>query len=80
MTNILWSLLIGGCAGWLAGKLTKGAGYGVFGNIGLGIVGGFLGGFLFGLIGFAAYGLIARLVVSTVGAMVLVWIVNQIKK
>lgn len=80
MTDILWSLLIGGCAGWLAGKLTKGEGYGVFGNIGLGIVGGILGGFLFGLIGFAAYGLIARLIVSTVGAMLLVWIVKQIKK
>ena len=80
MSGILWSLLIGACAGWLAGKLTKGEGYGVFGNIGLGIVGGILGGFLFGLIGFAAYGLIARLVVSTVGAMLLVWIVNQIKK
>ncbi len=80
MTNILWSLLIGAAAGWLAGKLTKGGGYGVFGIIGLGIVGGILGGWLCGLVGFAAYGIIARLVVSTVGAMVLVWIVKQIKK
>lgn len=80
MTDILWSLLIGACAGWLAGKLTKGEGFGMFANIGIGIVGGILGGFLFGMIGFTAYGRIARLVVSTVGAMILVWIAKQIKK
>jgi len=80
MTNLLWTLLIGGVAGWLAGKLTKGEGFGVIANIVIGIVGGWIGSFLFGLLGFAAYGLIAQLVVATVGAMFLVWIAKKIGK
>ena len=44
-------LIIGGIAGWLAGQLMKGRGFGLFGNIGIGIVGAFLGGFLFNLLG-----------------------------
>ena len=80
MTDLLWTLLIGGVAGWLAGRLTKGEGFGVIVNIVIGIIGGWIGGFLFGLLGFAAYGLIARLIVATVGAMVLVWIAKKIGK
>ncbi len=79
MTDLVWTLIIGGCAGWLAGKLTKGEGYGIVINIVIGIVGGALGGFLFGLVGFAAYGLIAKLLVSTVGAMLLVWLAKKLK-
>ncbi|HEU4569917.1 MAG TPA: GlsB/YeaQ/YmgE family stress response membrane protein [Gemmatimonadales bacterium] len=80
MTNLLWTLLIGGAAGWLAGKLTNGKGYGLFANIVLGIVGGVLGGWLFGLIGLAAYGLVGRIVMATVGACLLVWIAKKIAK
>jgi uncharacterized membrane protein YeaQ/YmgE (transglycosylase-associated protein family) len=80
MNDLLWTLIIGGVAGWLAGKLTKGAGFGVIANIVIGIIGGWIGSFLFGLLGFAAYGLIAQLVVSTVGAMFLVWIAKKIGK
>jgi len=78
MNDLLWALIIGGIAGWLAGKLTKGEGYGVLANIVIGIVGGVIGGFLFGLLGLAAYGLIGSLVVATVGAMVLVWLAKKI--
>jgi uncharacterized membrane protein YeaQ/YmgE (transglycosylase-associated protein family) len=80
MNDLLWTLIIGGGAGWLAGKLTKGTGFGVLANIVIGIVGGVIGGFVFGLIGLAAYGLIGRLVVATVGAVILVWIAKKIGK
>jgi len=65
-------LFVGLIAGWLAGVFMKGGGYGLFGDILLGIVGAVLGGFLFGLIGVAAYGFFGRIVVATVGAVVLV--------
>lgn len=80
MRYLLWTLIIGGVAGWLAGKLTKGQGFGVAANIVIGIVGGVIGGFLFGLVGIAAYGLIGRLIVATIGAIVLVWIAKKVGK
>ena len=52
--GIVWSLIIGGVAGWLAGTIMKGEGYGVLVNILLGIVGGLVGGLVFGLLGIAA--------------------------
>ena len=48
---MIYSIIIGGIAGWLAGKLLKGGGYGIFMNIILGIIGGMLGGWLFGIVG-----------------------------
>ena len=78
--NIILFLLIGLVAGWLAGKIMKGKGFGLIGNIVIGCIGAVLGGFLFRLIGIAAYGLIGSLIVALVGAIVLIWIVNLIKK
>jgi uncharacterized membrane protein YeaQ/YmgE (transglycosylase-associated protein family) len=46
----LWFLLIGLAAGWLAGQLTKGGGFGLVGDLVVGVVGALLGGFLFGLL------------------------------
>jgi uncharacterized membrane protein YeaQ/YmgE (transglycosylase-associated protein family) len=77
--NFLWFLLIGALAGWIAGNLMRGKGFGVLGNIIVGIVGALLGGFLFGLLGLAAYGLIGSLVTATVGAIVLIALVRLIK-
>ena len=48
---MLYSIIIGGIAGWIAGNLMKGGGYGIFKNILLGIVGGFVGGWLFNQLG-----------------------------
>lgn len=47
--NFVWFILIGAAAGWLAGQLTKGRGFGIIGNILVGIVGGVIGGWVFGL-------------------------------
>jgi len=76
----IWFILIGLAAGWLAGKITKGHGFGLFGNIGIGILGSLLGGFLFRLLGLSAYGLIGSLVMALAGALVLLWLLQFIKK
>ncbi len=65
-------LLVGLVAGWLAGLLMRGGGYGVLGDILLGIVGAVLGGFLFGLLGIAAYGIPGRIAVALVGSIVII--------
>jgi len=66
-----WFILIGLCAGWLAGQLTKGSGFGIVGNVIVGVIGALVGGFTFRLVGLAAYGLLGQLIVSTVGAILL---------
>ena len=79
-TGLIFTLIIGAIAGWLAGKIMKGKGFGVIGNIVVGVVGAILGGFLFGLLGVSAGGLLGSLVTATMGAIVLLWIVSQVKK
>jgi uncharacterized membrane protein YeaQ/YmgE (transglycosylase-associated protein family) len=78
--HLLWFLVVGLVAGWLAGKLTKGSGFGVVGDIVIGVIGAFIGGFLFGLIGLSAGGTIGSIVMATVGAVVLVLVVRALKK
>lgn len=78
--NLLWFLLIGVFAGWLAGQLMKGGGYGLIGDLVLGIVGSFVGRWTFGLIGVAASGLVGSLVSATVGAVLFVFLVRVIKR
>jgi uncharacterized membrane protein YeaQ/YmgE (transglycosylase-associated protein family) len=77
---LLWVVLIGILAGWLAGQITKGSGFGVLGDLIVGILGSLLGSFLFGLIGIYAYGLVGRLAMAVVGAIVLLWLIRLIKK
>jgi uncharacterized membrane protein YeaQ/YmgE (transglycosylase-associated protein family) len=77
---IIWFLIIGLVAGWLAGQIMKGKGFGLVGNLIVGVIGSFIGGFLFRLIGLSAGGLIGNLIVALVGAIVLLWIVGLIKK
>jgi uncharacterized membrane protein YeaQ/YmgE (transglycosylase-associated protein family) len=72
--------VIGILAGWLAGQITKGRGFGLLGDLIVGIVGSFLGSFIFGLLGIGAYSLLGRLVMSVVGAIVLLWLIRLIKK
>ena len=77
--SLIGFLIIGLAAGWLAGQIMKGKGFGLLGNLVVGVVGAFLGGFLFRLIGFVSYGFIASLITATVGAVVLLWVVAKIK-
>lgn len=78
MESFLGFILVGLIAGWLAGLLVKGGGFGCLGDILVGVVGAVLGGFLFGLLGLAAYGLIGSLIVATVGAVLFIWILRLI--
>jgi len=73
-------LIIGALAGWLAGQVMKGRGFGIIGNIVVGVLGAFIGGLLFRLVGFAALGLLAELITATVGAVILLWIVSYLRK
>ena len=77
---VIWLLLVGLVAGWLAGKIMKGSGYGVIGDIVLGVIGAVVGGFLFRLIGIAAYGLLGAIIVATIGAVVLIAVARFLKK
>lgn len=79
--NLLYFLLIGLVAGWLAGQIMKGAGFGLVGNLVVGVIGAFLGGYLFGWLGiFPGAGLIGSLITALVGALVLLFLVSLIKK
>ena len=76
---LLWTIIIGILAGFLAGKIVKGHGMGTLMDLLVGIVGSVLGGWIFTLLGLAAYGLIGQLVMATAGAVVLLLIVRAIK-
>ena len=78
--EFIWFILIGLVAGWLAAQFMKGGGFGIIGDIVVGVLGALLGGFLFGLLGISAGGLIGSLIVATVGAVVLIFILRLIKR
>jgi uncharacterized membrane protein YeaQ/YmgE (transglycosylase-associated protein family) len=78
--QFLWFILIGIAAGWLAGQIMKGGGYGLVGDLIVGVIGALLGGWLFGMLGIAAGGLLGSLVTATVGAIVLIAVLRAIKK
>ena len=80
LTELIWFCLIGLLAGWLAGQIMKGGGYGLWGDLIIGVIGAVLGGFVFSLLGVAAYGLLGRLVVATIGAVLLIWILRKLKR
>ena len=79
MLDLIYFLLIGLIAGWLAGQFMKGRGFGIAGNLVVGVIGALLGGFLFGLVGFQIGGLLARLISATVGAILLLLILQKVK-
>ena len=76
----IWFLIIGGIAGWLAGKLTRGSGFGLLGDIIIGVIGALLGGFLFSLVGLVSFSLLGSLVTATVGAIVFLYLVRLFKR
>ena len=72
--------IIGIVAGYLAGKIMRGGGFGVIVNLILGIIGGVLGGWVFSLLGISAGGILGSLITSTVGAILLLWIGSLFNK
>jgi uncharacterized membrane protein YeaQ/YmgE (transglycosylase-associated protein family) len=79
MAVVLW-LLVGLIAGWAAGKIMKGRGYGVVMDIVLGVVGAVVGGWLTGIFGLYAGNIIGSILVATFGAVFLIWLSRLIKK
>jgi len=73
-------LAIGAAAGWLAGNLMKGVGFGLVGNIIVGILGAVIGGALFSMLGISAGGLIGSIITATAGAALLLFLVGFIKR
>ncbi|TCV97793.1 putative membrane protein YeaQ/YmgE (transglycosylase-associated protein family) [Luteibacter rhizovicinus] len=77
---IVW-LIIGALAGWLAGLLVKGGGFGLIVDIIVGIVGAFIGGWLAGVLGITlGGGLISSIITATVGAVVLLFVLRLFKR
>ena len=74
--SLVWFLLIGLIAGWLAGLLTKGRGLGLVNDLIVGVLGAFLGGLLFWVIGLSATGLIGSLIMATVGAVLVLFLIR----
>ncbi len=79
MENWLWFTLIGLAAGFLAGLVVKGHGFGIVGNLIVGVVGALLGGFLFNLVGLSATGRLGQLICALVGAIVLLFLLRFVK-
>ena len=80
----LWSLilflLVGLAAGWLAGTIMKGRGFGLLGNLAVGVIGSFVGGLLFRLIGLAPTHIVGSLISAVVGAIVLLYLVALFRR
>lgn len=79
-TGLIAFLVIGLVAGWLGGKIMKSGGFGLIGNMVVGILGAFVGGFVFNTLGVSAGGMIGSIATATVGAILLLFFVGLVKK
>jgi uncharacterized membrane protein YeaQ/YmgE (transglycosylase-associated protein family) len=78
LMDIVWFLVVGLVAGWLASLIIKREGKGILNYLIIGVIGAFLGGFLFRLLHLMAYGLLGELVIATVGAVILLFVLRKI--
>lgn len=79
--GILYWIVVGLIAGWLAGQVMRGGGYGVLMDIILGILGGIVGGWIFGALGVGqGAGMLGSIVVAFIGAVVLVAVTRVLKR
>ncbi|MGV8095480.1 MAG: GlsB/YeaQ/YmgE family stress response membrane protein [Mangrovibacterium sp.] len=76
----IWFILIGILAGFIAGKIMKGSGFGLIVNFIVGVLGALIGGWIFGALNIDAGGKIGSLITAVVGAIVLLWLVSLFKK
>ncbi len=77
--DFVWFILIGIAAGWLAGQIIKGGGYGLLIDLLLGIIGAMIGGWLMNLLNISFGGLIGRLITATIGAVIFIAAVRIIR-
>ena len=80
LESLIWFLLIGLIAGWLAGKVMRGGGFGILGDMIVGVIGALIGGWLFGVLGIGVGGLIGAIITAFVGAVILIAILRAIRR
>lgn len=81
LQGLLIFLVIGALAGWLAGVILKGGGFGLIGNIIAGVVGSFVGGWMFSKLGISiGSGLVSTIITSAIGAIVVLLIVGLLRR
>jgi len=80
LESLIWFLLIGLIAGWLAGKVMRGGGFGIVGDMIVGVIGALIGGWLFGVLGIGVGGLIGAIITAFVGAVILLAILRAIRR
>jgi uncharacterized membrane protein YeaQ/YmgE (transglycosylase-associated protein family) len=80
LSNVLWWLVVGSIAGFLASRVMRGGGYGLIGDIVVGLIGAFIGGVLAGLLGLGSFGLIGTIVVAFLGACILLAILHAVTR
>jgi uncharacterized membrane protein YeaQ/YmgE (transglycosylase-associated protein family) len=81
LLHLLYFLLIGLAAGWIAGKIWKGSDFGLVGDLIIGCIGALVGGWLFGLLGVSlGGGLLGALIVALIGALLLLYLLRVLKK
>lgn len=78
--NLIVFLVIGVLAGALAGRIWKGSGFGIVGDLVVGVIGAYVGVWVFGLLGLSVGGLVGLLVAAVVGALLLLFLLRQIKR
>jgi uncharacterized membrane protein YeaQ/YmgE (transglycosylase-associated protein family) len=80
--SLIVILIVGLIAGWLAGQIMRGSGYGIIGDIVIGIIGAFIGTWLWGVLHLPTIGnfWVSAIVISTVGALVLLFILRLIRR
>ncbi|MBN9309365.1 MAG: GlsB/YeaQ/YmgE family stress response membrane protein [Devosia sp.] len=80
LTSILIVLIVGAVAGWLAGVIMKGSGFGLVGDIIIGLVGGLIAGWLLPMVGVSFGGLIGSIIMSVIGAVILIFIIRLVRR
>ena len=80
LQSLVLFLVIGLVAGWLASRIMRGRGFGLVGDLVVGVIGAFLGGWLFNLLGISLGGILGALVTALIGAIVLLYLLRLIKR
>jgi len=81
LTGLIWFLLVGLIAGWLAGRVMRGGGFGIIGDMIVGVIGALIGGWLFGVLGIGlGLGLIGSIITAFIGAVILLAILRLIRR
>ncbi|HEY6986554.1 MAG TPA: GlsB/YeaQ/YmgE family stress response membrane protein [Rhodanobacteraceae bacterium] len=78
--SLIVFLIVGAVAGWLAGVIVKGHGFGLIGNIVVGIVGAFIAGWLLPSLGLGLTGIVGAIVYALIGAVILLVIIGFVKR